>query len=353
MKRRTILVIAILLASMFLSAKALKVAYVYVGPVGDAGWTYAHDLGRQYVEKIFGDAIRTDFIESVSEGAESESVIRSYAQRGYDLIFATSFGYMDSVINVAKKYPKTIFMHCSGYKTANNVGTYFGRIYEPDFLSGLIAGIMTKSNIIGYVAAYPIPEVVRGINAFALGIEYVNPAAKVHVIWVNSWYDPALEKEAAISLLNIGADVIAQGQDSPAAQQAAQEYGVYSIGYNSDMEKFAPKSYLGAPVWNWGPYYERVIKEVMAGTWKSEQYWGGMADGVVDLDISDLVPNTVKKLVSVFKEAIISETFHPFVGPLYDQEGKLRVPAGDIPSDSELLSMDWFVDNVVGTIPRQ
>ncbi|WP_273229517.1 BMP family ABC transporter substrate-binding protein, partial [Kosmotoga pacifica] len=290
MKRHAILVFVILLVSVLLTAKVLKVAYIYVGPVGDAGWTYAHDLGRQYIEKIFGNAIKTDYIESVSEGAESESVIRSYAQRGYDLIFATSFGYMDSVINVAKKYPKTIFMHCSGYKTAKNVGTYFGRIYEPDFLSGLIAGIMTKSNIVGYVAAYPIPEVVRGINAFALGIKYVNPTAKLHVIWVNSWYDPALEKEAAISLLNIGADVIAQGQDSPAAQQAAEEYGVYSIGYNSDMGNFAPKAYLGAPVWNWGPYYERVIREVMSGTWKSEQYWGGMADGIVDIDISDLVP---------------------------------------------------------------
>ncbi|AKI97428.1 BMP family ABC transporter substrate-binding protein [Kosmotoga pacifica] len=352
MKRHAILVFVILLVSVLLTAKVLKVAYIYVGPVGDAGWTYAHDLGRQYIEKIFGNAIKTDYIESVSEGAESESVIRSYAQRGYDLIFATSFGYMDSVINVAKKYPKTIFMHCSGYKTAKNVGTYFGRIYEPDFLSGLIAGIMTKSNIVGYVAAYPIPEVVRGINAFALGIKYVNPTAKLHVIWVNSWYDPALEKEAAISLLNIGADVIAQGQDSPAAQQAAEEYGVYSIGYNSDMGNFAPKAYLGAPVWNWGPYYERVIREVMSGTWKSEQYWGGMADGIVDIDISDLVPDTVKKLVSVFKDAIIEGKFHPFSGPIYDQDGNLRIPAGDVASDEELLSMDWFVDNVVGTVPK-
>jgi len=352
MKKHVVLLVLIMLVASLITAKALKVAFIYVGPVGDAGWTYAHDLGRQYVQKVFGSDIITSYIESVPEGAESENVLRSYAQRGYDLIFATSFGYMDPVINVAKKYPKTIFMHCSGYKASENVGTYFGRMYEPRFLSGLIAGIMTKSNIIGYVAAHPIPEVIRGINAFALGVKYVNPEAKVHVIWSNTWYDPAMEKEAAISLLDMGADVIAQHQDSPAPQQAAQQYGAYSIGYNSDMSGFAPKAYLGAPVWSWGPYYEKIIKEVMAGTWKSEQYWGGMADGVVDIHISDLVPDSVKKLVSVFKEAIIEGKFHPFSGPLYDQSGELRVPAGDVPSDGELLGMDWFVDNVVGTIPK-
>ncbi|AKI97373.1 BMP family ABC transporter substrate-binding protein [Kosmotoga pacifica] len=352
MKKHMLLVVLLLLVASFLTAKALKVAFIYVGPVGDAGWTYAHDLGRQYAQQVFGRDVITSFIESVPEGAESESVLRNYAQRGYDLIFATSFGYMDPIINVAKKYPKTIFMHCSGYKTAENVGTYFGRMYEPRFLTGLIAGIMTKSNIIGYVAAHPIPEVIRGINAFALGVKYVNPNAKVHVIWSNTWYDPAMEKEAAISLLDMGADVIAQHQDSPAPQQAAQQYGAYSIGYNSDMREFAPKAYLGAPIWNWGPYYEKVIRDVMAGTWKSEQYWGGMADGVVDIDISDLVPDTVKKLVSVFKDAIIEGKFHPFSGPIYDQDGNLRIPAGDVASDGELLSMDWFVDNVVGTIPK-
>jgi basic membrane protein A len=341
----------LVIAGLAFSAK-LKVAFIYVGPIGDAGWTYAHEQGRQYIEKVFGNQIFTSFIESVPEGAESESVLRNFAARGYDIIFATSFGYMDPVIKISKMFPKTVFMHCSGYKTAPNVATYFGRMYEPRFLTGLIAGIMTKSNIIGYVAAHPIPEVIRGINAFALGVKYVNPEAKVHVVWSNTWYDPATEKEAAISLLDIGADVIAQHQDSPAPQQAAQSYGAYSIGYNSDMEAFAPKAYLGAPVWNWGPYYEKVVRDVMNGTWKSEQYWGGMADGVVDIVVSDLVPESVKNLVSVFKEAIIEGKFHPFTGPIYDQEGNLRVPAGEVLSDGELLEMDWFVDNVVGTIPR-
>ncbi|MCD6442600.1 MAG: BMP family ABC transporter substrate-binding protein [Thermotogae bacterium] len=331
----------------------LKVAFVYVGPVGDHGWTYAHDLGRRYIEKIFDGDITTTYIENVPDGMEAKPVIESLAKRGFDIIFTTSFGFMDATLEVAKAYPKTFFFHCSGYKTYKNMTAYFGRMYEPSFLAGIVAGMMTKSNIIGYVAPIPIPEVVRITNAFALGVKLVNPKVKVHVVWTHSWYDPATESEAARSLIDLGADVIAQQTDSAAPVQVAEEKGVYSIGYNSDMKKFGPKMYLTAPIWNWGVYYERVVREVMNGTYKSENYWGGMADGIVKLaPLSSAVPYNVRKMVRVFEEAIKRGEFHPFLGPVYDQEGKLRIKDGEIPSDSELLSMMWFVDNIVGTIPK-
>lgn len=342
--------LAILLVTLVVMAAPLKVAFIYVAPIGDGGWSFMHNKGRLHLEEVFGKDIVTDFIESVPEGSEAESVFRAYAQRGYDLVFGTSFGYMDSMVRAAKAFPKTTFMHCSGYQTSDNLGTYFGRMYEPRFLSGLVAGAMTKSNIIGYVAAYPIPEVIRGINAFALGVQYINPLAKVHVVWSNTWFDPAREKEAAVSLLDIGADVIAQHQDSPAPQQAAQERGVYSIGYNSDMSAFAPEAFLAAPVWNWGPYYEKIVRQVRDGTWKSEQYWGGIHDGTVDIFLSDLVPVGLARLVNLVRDTIIAGNFHPFEGPLYDQGGALKYGLGETPTDGELLSMNWFVKNVVGKI---
>ncbi|MCD6546172.1 MAG: BMP family ABC transporter substrate-binding protein, partial [Thermotogae bacterium] len=247
-----VLIISLLTFSITAVAKPLKVAFIYIGPTGDAGWTYAHDQGRIYAEKVLDGKITTTYIESVPEGMESYNTIKSLAKRGYNVIFTTSFGYMDATLMAAQEFPKIHFFHCSGYKTAENMTAYFGRMYQPRFLSGIVAGMMTKSNIIGYVAAHPIPEVIRGINAFALGVKLVNPRAKVKVVWTNTWYDPATEKEAALSLIDAGADVIAQHQDSPAPQQAAQERGVYSIGYNSDMSAFAPKAHLTAPIWNWG-----------------------------------------------------------------------------------------------------
>ncbi len=352
MKRSLLLLVFLLFSFSLIAFAVLDVAFVYVGPIGDHGWSYAHDLGRLHIEDVFGDAIRTAYIENVAEGAEAESAIRGYARRGFDLVFTTSFGFMDPTIRVAQDFPDTVFMHCSGYRTAENVGTYFGRMYEPRFLSGMLAGAMTTSNIIGYVAAFPIPEVVRGINAFALGVNYVNPNAKVHVIWTNTWFDPSLEREAAISILDLGADVIAQHQDTPAPQQAAEEWGVYSVGYNSDMTAFAPEAYLGGPIWNWGPYYEEVIRDVMAGEWETHEFWGGMDTGVVDLLVTDLVPLGVEKLVDVVKRTIVAGEFHPFVGPIYDQDGELRIEKGEVPTDGELLAMDWFVSNVVGRIPR-
>ncbi len=332
--------------------KKLKVAFVYVSPIGDAGWTYMHDQGRKYIEEKYG--VQTAYSESVSP-ADAERVIREYAELGYDIIFTTSFGFMDPTITVAKDYPNIVFMHCSGYKTAENVGTYFGRMYQARYLTGIVAGAMTKTNKIGYVAAHPIPEVIRGINAFALGVKKVNPDAKVYVVWTGAWYDPAKSKEAALSLIDEGCDVIAQHQDSPAPQQAAQERGVYSIGYHSNMYKFAPKAHLTAAIWNWSVIYSYVVEQVMKGTWKSEQIWWGIDKGVVDIaPFNEIVPDDVKNMVLAEKEKYIKHEVpeqYPFVGPIYDQNGKLVKAEGEVMSDEELLSMNFFVDNVVGEIP--
>ncbi len=328
----------------------VKAAFVYVSPVGDAGWTLAHDGGRQAIDAL--DYVETAYTEAVPEGADAERTISQYVRNGYNLIFTTSFGYMDPTINVAKSNPGVTFMHCSGFKTADNVGTYFGRIYQPRYLTGMIAGKMTTSNTIGYVAAHPIPEVIRGINAFALGVQSVNPEAKVHVVWTQTWYDPAKEREAAESLLDVGADVIAQHQDTPAPQQAAEKRGHYSLGYNSDMSSFAPKAHLTAPVWNWEVVYKKVAEEVHNGTWASGQYWGGLADGVVDLaPYSDLVPQDVRDLVEAKRAEIVAGTWDVFTGPINNQAGEPMVKGGERMADGDMLGMSVFVEGVVGQMP--
>lgn len=330
----------------------LKVAFIYVGPVGDGGYSYAHDLGRQYLEKEI-PGLETTIIESVPEGADSERVLTELAEKGNKVIFATSFGYMDSVIKVAQKYPDVKFLHCSGYKTADNVGTYFGRMYQARYLTGIVAGKTTQSNVIGYVAAFPIPEVIRGINAFTMGVRSVNPDAKVKVVWTNTWYDPAAEKEAGKSLLEAGADVVAQHQDTPGPMQAAEEKGKFGIGYNSDMSKMAPKAVLTSAVWNWGPYYVNTIKAIQDGTWKSDQYWGPMSDNVVGLaPYGPMVSEDIKQLVEAKKQELIEGKFDVFNGPVKDQTGKERIPAGQTMSDADMLSLDWFVEGVDGTIPK-
>ncbi|MCX8127662.1 MAG: BMP family ABC transporter substrate-binding protein [Synergistetes bacterium] len=339
--------------SVLAAQEKLKVGFVYVGPVGDAGWTYAHDQGRKYLEKQFPN-VETVYLESVPEGAEAARAIEHLVAMGCKVIFTTSYGFMDPTIEVAKKYPNVVFMHCSGFKMAPNVGIYFGKIEEARFLSGIVAGRMTKSNKLGYVAAHPIPEVIRGINAFTLGARKVNPKVTVHVVWTNTWYDPATEKEAALSLIEAGCDVIAQHQDSPAPQQAAQEKGVYSIGYNSDMSAFAPKAHLTAPVWNWGVIYAYVIKNVLEGKWKSEDIWWGMDKGVVGLaPFGPMVPEDVRNEVLKYKELIVSGKFNPFTGPIVDQDGKVRIPDGKVATDSELREMNYFVEGVIGKIPKK
>jgi len=331
----------------------VKVGFIYIGPPGDGGWTYAHDQGRLYLEKELGDKVQTIFKENVPEDQEAEKVMRDMIDQGCKIIFATSFGYMDYVEKVAKEFPDVAFMHCSGYKIGPNYGNYFGRIEEPRYLSGIVAGLKTKTNVIGYVAAHNIPEVVRGINAFTLGVRSVNPDAVVKVKWTNTWYDPAKEKNAAIALLDEGADVIAQHQDTAGPQVAAQERGVFSVGYNSDMYAMAPKAYMTAPVWNWGPYYVKQVQAVIDGTWKPEAYWGGMKDGIVDLaPITENAPAEAKEKVEEVKAKILSGELNVFAGPIKDQSGKVRVSEGSILSDEEQLAMDWFVEGVVGEIEK-
>ncbi|HPS59614.1 MAG TPA: BMP family ABC transporter substrate-binding protein [Spirochaetota bacterium] len=329
--------------------KEVVMGFVYVGPIGDGGWTYAHEQGRKYVEQHLG--IRTIFKESVPEGSEVKDVIRSMIDQGATIIAATSFGYMDYVVEIAKEYPKVKFIHCSGYKMSDNMGNYFGRIEEPRYLSGIVAGLKTKTNKIGYVAAFEIPEVVRGINAFTLGVKSVNPKAEIHVRWTHTWYDPAREKEAAKALLDEKCDVIAQHQDTAGPQQAAEERGMFSVGYNSDMSAMAPKAYMTAPVWNWGPYYASQVKRVIDGTWKAESYWEGMTADIVRLaPLTKNAPDGAEKKVNDVKKKILDGTFKVFAGPIKDQSGKIRVAEGTVMSDQDQLSCDWFVEGVVGKI---
>jgi basic membrane protein A len=331
------------------TGEKFKVGFVYIGTPGDAGWTFTHDQGRQQMLEEIPE-VETVALEAVPEGADAERSIEQLAQEGCNVIVANSFGYGDAMIEVAKKHPEIVFLHCSGLSTAENVSTFFGRIYQSRYLSGMVAGAMTESNKIGYAAAFPIPEVIRGINAFTLGVQAVNPDASVKVVWTNDWLDPTLEKQAAQSLINAGCDVLAQHADTPAVQQAAEEAGIYSIGYNSDMRSFAPNANLTGPVWNWGPYYIRAIKGAMDGTWKSESYWGGLEDGIVDLaPISDKVPADIVEKVEAKKQEMKESTWDVFAGPIYDQAGTLKVEEGQQMSDEDKLSLDWFVKGIDGS----
>lgn len=348
LKAAMVLALSLFVSTASAADKEMKVGFVYVSPIGDAGYSYAHDVGRQAVEAM--DGVTTSYVESVPEGPDSERVILNMARKGYDVIFATSFGYMDPMLKVAKQFPKVAFLHCSGFKQSENMGNYFGRMYQARYLSGIVAGKMTKSNIIGYAAAFPIPEVIRGINAFTLGAQSVNPDATVRVVWTKTWYDPATEKEAAKSLLDVGADVIAQHQDSPGPQEAAEEKGVFSIGYNSNMAAFAPKAHMTAPVWNWGPYYTKVVDEVRKGSWKAGAVWPGLAEGIVDLaPFGPMVPQELQDMVNGAKADIAAGKKKVFVGPVKDQKGAVKLADGVAATDEELLGMTWFVEGVVGT----
>ena len=325
----------------------LKGAFVYVGPTGDAGWTYAHDEARKYMEKELGNKVETSYVESVAEGAGAEGIITELVKDGNQLIFTTSFGYMNPTLKVAKKFPKVKFEHASGYKRLDNMGTYFDRAYQGRYLTGMVAGLMTKSNLLGYVASFPIPEVIRGINAFTLGARDVNPKAKVKVVWVSSWYDPGKESEAANTMINMGADVVTQHTDSPGAINAAEKNGVYAIGYHSDMSDYGPKAHLTATVHNWGPLYVAKAKSVLDGTWKSQDVWGGLGENALDLaPYNNQVPKTVRAVVDHSKSLIAKGKLHPFAGPIKDQTGRLRVLAGKSMSDAEMLRMDWYVEGV-------
>jgi basic membrane protein A and related proteins len=344
------------MAGFTLSAMAedkLKVGFVYISPIGDAGWTYQHDLGRLELEKNLGDKVETKYIDSVPEGPEAERVIRDLAKSGHDLIFTTSFGYMNPTLKVAKMFPEIAFEHSTGYKTAKNVGTYMCRFYEARYLTGIVAGEMTKSNTLGYVAAFPIPEVIRGINAFTLGAKSVNPDVEVKVIWVNSWFDPGKEREASEALITQGVDVITHHTDSTAPTMTAEEKGVYSIAYHSDMAKYGPNAHLTAATHVYGDFYTKTAQAVLDGTWKPETVWSGIKEGSIKLaPINPIVPADVVAHVEAQTKAIANGTLHPFQGPIKDQSGTVVVEAGKSLTDQDLLGMTYYVEGVLGKIPK-
>ena len=329
-----------------------KVGFVYVTPIGDAGWTFQHDSARKEMKKALGDKVDTKYVESVPEGADAERVIRELANDGYQLIFTTSFGYMNPTLKVAKLYPKTYFEHATGYKRDKNVGTYNARFYEGRYLAGMVAGNMTKSGVAGYVAAFPIPEVVMGINAFTRGMRSVNHSAQVKVIWVNSWYDPGREREAADTLVSQGADVLTHHTDSTAVVQAAEAKKIYAVGYHSDMSKYGPTAHLTAVTHQWGAYYTKTVQDAMNGKWKPDDLWGGIKEGMIKMaPFNAVVPKNVQDKVSQTTEEIRTGKFHPFTGPVVDNEGKERLAAGKVMSDDVLSKMDYYVEGVQGKLP--
>jgi simple sugar transport system substrate-binding protein len=335
------------------AGEPLKIGFVYVSPIGDAGWTFQHDTGRKEMEKALGAKVTSKYIESVPEGADAERVIRELAQSGHNLIFTTSFGYMNPTIKVAKAYPKVHFEHATGYKTDPNVGIYNARFYEGRYLAGIVAGKMTKSNVAGYVAAFPIPEVVMGINAFARGMRSVNPKAEVKVIWVNSWFDPGRESEAANTLISQGADVLTHHTDSTAAVQAAEAKKVYAVGYHSDMSKYGPNAQLTAVTHQWGDYYTKVAQSQLDGKWKQGNVWGGIKEGMIKMaPFNKVVPQDVQDLVNKTSADIGAGKFHPFTGPVKDNEGKERLAAGKVMDDGTLSKMDYYVEGVQGKLPK-
>jgi len=334
-------------------AEKLKVAFVYITTPGDVGWTYAHDVGRKEAASALQD-VELTYAENVAEDeALAEAKFEELVAAGNKLIFTTSFGYMDPTVAVAAKHPEVRFEHCSGYKSAENVSNYFGRIYQARYLSGIVAGRMTTNGSIGYVAAFPIPEVVRGINAFTLGVRSVNPTATVQVQFTSTWYDPGLEGQAAQVLIDAGVDVITQHQDSTATIERAKDAGIYAIGYNSDLVPVAPDTVLTNPVWRWGTYYTERIKALQEGTWKSHSYWGSIADGIVDLGpYGNKVPQAVKDEVTAKRELLVSGNWDVFHGPFNKQDGTPWAAENRKLEDSVLLSMDAFVEGVAGSISQ-
>ncbi len=331
----------------------VKIGFVYVGPVGDHGWSYQHDQGRLAVEKAFGGRVKTTYVEKVSEGADAQRVISQLAANGNKLIFTTSFGFMNPTLKVAKRFKDVKFEHATGFKRAANVATYSSRFYEGRYVVGTLAGKMTKSNVLGYVASFPIPEVIRGINAITLSARKVNPKVRVKVIWVNSWFDPGKEADAAKTLIDQGADVILQHTDSPAPVQVAEKRGVWAVGQASDMAKFGPNAHMTAIIDNWAPYYIARTKALLDGTWKSQDTWGGLKSGMVRIgDYNPKLPADVVALAEKVRKGIIAGEINPFAGPIRDQQGKVVVKAGEVADDGMLLGMNFYVEGVVGSMPK-
>jgi len=332
--------------------KPLKIAFAYVGPVGDAGWTFAHDKARKAVEAEFGAKVTTSYVENVPEAADAERVIRDLVAQDVGLVFGTTFGYMQPMLKVAADAKAVKFEHATGYKTAPNLRTYDSRTYEGAYMVGVIAGGMTKTNVLGVVASIPIPEVIRNIDAFTLGAQSVNPAVTTRVVWVNKWFDPPKEGEGAQALLDGGADVLMQNTDSSAVLQAAEKASKYGFGWDSDMSKFGPNAHLASAIIDWAPYYKKAVKDVLDGTWQTEQTWWGVKQGAIDVvSISDKVPAPIKDKVAQVKRGLADGSFAIWKGPIVGQDGKEVVAANQVANDDALHAINFYVKGVQGKLP--
>ena len=350
---------AALAAGLALPAAAqddpFTVGFVYVGPIGDYGWTWTHDQGRLAVEEEYGDAVETVYAESVPEGADAERVITQMVLNGADMIFTTSFGYGEATNAVAGQFPDVYFEHATGYQRDHeNVSTYSARFYEGRAVIGHIAGQMTESDVVGYIASYPIPEVIRGINAAYLHAREVNPDVEFRVVWAYTWFDPAVEADSAQALIDAGADVILQHTDSTAPQAAAQEAGeIYTFGQASDMIQFAPEPRISSIIDNWGPYYIRRVGQAMDGTWEQSDTWEGIAEGMVLIgEMTDAIPEDVRASATALRGSIAGGEYHPFTGPINRQDGSAWLAEGEVADDGPLLGMDFYVEGLTGEIPN-
>ena len=334
-------------------AEPLKVAFAYVGPVGDGGWTFAHDAGRKAAVEEFGDKITTSFVESVPEGPDSERVLRDMASQGNQLVIGTTFGYMEPMLKVAADFPDVKFEHATGYKTAANMRTYDSRTYEGAYMAGVIAGAMTKSNTLGVVGSVPIPEVLRNINSFTLGAQSVNPKITTKVVWVNAWFDPPKETEAATSLINGGADVLFQNTDSPAVLKTAEERGIRAFGWDSDMTAYGPKAHLGSAIINWAPYYKKAIGDALNGTWSTGGVWWGVKEGAIDMvSVAEDVPADIKAKVDTIKAGLKDGSYAIWKGPILGQDGKELLAADAVADDAFLGGVKFYVKGVEGKVPN-
>jgi basic membrane protein A and related proteins len=330
----------------------LKIAFAYVGPVGDGGWTFAHDNGRKAVEKEFGDKVVTSFVENVPESADAERVIRDMAAQGNKLIFGTTFGYMEPMLKVSAEHKDVKFEHATGYKTAENLRTYDSRTYEGAYMAGVIAGKMTKTNTLGVVGSVPIPEVIRNINSFTLGAQSVNPKIKTKVVWVNKWFDPPKETEAATSLINGGADVLMQNTDSPAVLKTAEKMNKRAFGWDSDMTAYGPKAHLGSAIINWAPYYTKAVRDALENKWTTGQAWWGVKEGAIDfVSVAADVPEDAKKKLDDVKAGLKDGSFSIWKGPITDNTGKEVLAKDAVADDKFLGGINWYVKGVEGKVP--
>ena len=334
------------------ASEPLKVAFAYIGTLGDAGWTFAHDRGRKEMAAALGGTVQTSYIENVPENAEAEQVLRNLVTQGNKLIFGTALGFKESMSRLAKEFPEVKWAYANGMQSGENLRAYDVRSYQGAYLAGIIAGNMTRTDLLGFVASIPVPEVVRNINAFTLGAQSVNPSARTRVVWINKWLDPARESEAAQSLINGGADVLLQNTGSAAPLQVAEKAGKYAFGWDSDMKAFGPKAHLGSAIVNWSPFYIKAVRQVLEGKWKVQSSWWGLKEGVVDLvNLSDVVPADVKALVEEKKKAIANGSFRIWKGPMITSENMEILPTGAIGDDTFISSIMFYVKGVEGKVP--